>query len=105
MGAKGRWWSQISHRKLKISISHGVVILASEPDAMLKMQGFSVIIFQIFGIITDLPNVVVFGLSTALLFSSLSTSILQSSICKAMQRSSIAICRHWDYNSGVGGIL
>ena len=51
--------------------------------------------FQIFGIIiiTDLPNVVVFGLSTALLFSSLSTSILQSSICKAMQSSSIAI--HW----------
>ena len=28
--------SQISHRKLKISISHDVVILASEPDAMLR---------------------------------------------------------------------
>ena len=36
VGAKGRQWSQISHRKLKISISHDVVILASEPDAMLK---------------------------------------------------------------------
>jgi hypothetical protein len=34
VGAKVRQWSQISHRKLKISISHGVVILASEPDAM-----------------------------------------------------------------------
>ena len=36
VGAKGRQWSQISYRKLKFSISHGVVILASEPDAMLK---------------------------------------------------------------------
>ena len=36
VGAKGRYWSQISHRKLKFSISHDVVILASEPDAMLK---------------------------------------------------------------------
>ena len=36
VGAKGRQWSQISHRKLKISISHVVVILASEPDAMLN---------------------------------------------------------------------
>ena len=30
------YWSQISDRKLKNSISHGVVILASEPDAMLS---------------------------------------------------------------------
>ena len=36
VGDKGRQWSQISHRKLKIFISHGVVILASEPDAMLN---------------------------------------------------------------------
>ena len=36
VGAKGRLWSQISHKKLKISISHGVVILATEPDAMLN---------------------------------------------------------------------
>ena len=36
VGAKGRQWSQISYRKLKFSISHGVVILASELDAMLK---------------------------------------------------------------------
>ena len=36
VGAKGMQWSQISHRKLKISISHGVVILASEPDDMLR---------------------------------------------------------------------
>ena len=36
VGAKGRYWSKISHRKLKISISHDVVILASEPDAMLN---------------------------------------------------------------------
>ena len=36
VGAKGRLWSQISHKELKISISHGVVILASEPDAMLN---------------------------------------------------------------------
>ena len=36
VGAKGRQWSQKSHRKLKISISHGVVILASEPDDMLE---------------------------------------------------------------------
>ena len=28
VGAKGGQWSKISHRKLKISISHGVVILA-----------------------------------------------------------------------------
>ena len=60
---------------------------------MLKSPLTCVVSVQIFGIITDLPNVVVFGLSTALLFSSLSTSILQSSICKAMQSSSIAI--HW----------
>ena len=32
---KGRLWTQISHRKLKNSISRGVVILASEPDTML----------------------------------------------------------------------
>ena len=36
VGAKGRQWSQISHRKLKISISNGVVILASEPGTMLS---------------------------------------------------------------------
>ena len=30
--------SLISHRKLKISISHDVVILASEPDAMLSRE-------------------------------------------------------------------
>ena len=36
VGAKGRYCSQISQRKLKISISHDVVILASEPDAMLS---------------------------------------------------------------------
>ena len=36
VGAKGMQWSQISHRKLKISISHGVVILASESDTMLN---------------------------------------------------------------------
>ena len=35
VGGKGRQWTQISHRKLKISISHDVVILASKPDAML----------------------------------------------------------------------
>ena len=35
VGAKRREWSQISHRKLNRSISHGVVVLASEPDAML----------------------------------------------------------------------
>ena len=33
---ESRYKSQISHRKLKFSISHDVVILASEPDAMLK---------------------------------------------------------------------
>ena len=37
VGAKGMWWSQISHRKLEISISHDMVILASEPDAMLSI--------------------------------------------------------------------
>ena len=36
VGAKGRYWSQISHRKLKISVSHDVVTLVSEPDAMLS---------------------------------------------------------------------
>ena len=36
VGAKGRQWSRISHRKLKIFILHNVVILASEPDAILK---------------------------------------------------------------------
>ena len=35
-GAKSRYWSQISHRNLKFSISHDVVILASEPEAMLR---------------------------------------------------------------------
>ena len=35
VGAKGRKWFWISHRKLNNSISHGVVILASEPDPML----------------------------------------------------------------------
>ena len=30
-------WTQISHRKLKNSISHSVVILASEPDVMLNI--------------------------------------------------------------------
>ena len=38
VGAKGRQRSQISHRKLEISISHEVVILASEPDVMLKQN-------------------------------------------------------------------
>ena len=37
-GAKGRYWSQISHRKLKISISHGVVIWAEEADPMLSQK-------------------------------------------------------------------
>ena len=32
LGSKGMYWSHISHRKLRNSISHGVVILASEPD-------------------------------------------------------------------------
>ena len=43
VGAKGRYWSQISYRKLKMFISHDVVILASEPDAMLidKIKSFS----------------------------------------------------------------
>ena len=41
VGAKGRYWSQISYRKLKIYISHGVVILASEPDAMLSCMGLT----------------------------------------------------------------
>ena len=36
VGGKGRQWTQISHRKLKISISHNMVILASEPEAMLR---------------------------------------------------------------------
>ena len=36
VGAKGRQWSQISHRRLKISISGDVVILATEPNAMLS---------------------------------------------------------------------
>ena len=36
VGGKGRQWTQISHRKLKNSISHSVVILASEPDTMLR---------------------------------------------------------------------
>ncbi len=40
MGVEGvypsMWEVKISHRKLKISISHDVVILASEPDAMLR---------------------------------------------------------------------
>ena len=35
VGGKGRQWTKISHRKSKNSISHSVVILASEPDAML----------------------------------------------------------------------
>ena len=40
VGGKVRQWTQISHRKLKKSISHSVVILASEPDAMLKENRF-----------------------------------------------------------------
>jgi tRNA-binding EMAP/Myf-like protein len=36
-GAKGRYWSQISHRKLKISISHGMVIWAEEPDPVCEV--------------------------------------------------------------------
>ena len=36
----GSGWSQVSHRKLKISISHDVVILASESDAMLIFKTF-----------------------------------------------------------------
>ena len=43
MGGKGRQWTQISHRKLKNSISHNVVILASEPDAMLNGLGLKCI--------------------------------------------------------------
>ena len=38
VGALGRQLSQISHRKLKISISHDVVILSSEPDALLRRK-------------------------------------------------------------------
>ena len=37
VGRKGRQWTQISHRKLKKSISHSMVIWVQEPDAMLKM--------------------------------------------------------------------
>ena len=36
MGAEDRKCFQISHRKLKNSISHDVVIMAPEPDAVLK---------------------------------------------------------------------
>ena len=43
VGAKGRQWSQISHRKLKISISHSMVIWLQEPDGMLKVR-------EVFGI-------------------------------------------------------
>ena len=46
VGAKGMQWSQISHRKLKISISHGVVILASEPDDMLTKVGLNTSVLQ-----------------------------------------------------------
>ena len=36
-----RYLSQISNRKLKISISHDVVILALEPDTVLKGNALS----------------------------------------------------------------
>ena len=47
VGAKGRKWSRISHRKLKISISHDVVILASESDAMLRNDKKNLNLFKV----------------------------------------------------------
>ena len=38
VGGKGRQWTQISHRKLKNSISHSMAIWVQEPDAMLRYR-------------------------------------------------------------------
>ena len=36
MGGKGSWWSQVSHRKLKISISVASILGDTAKDALLK---------------------------------------------------------------------
>ena len=42
MGGKGSWWSQVSHRKLKISIWVASILGDTAKDALLKSHNFKI---------------------------------------------------------------